>query len=285
MNNKTSPQILPKQIPLRWGLWLIPAWILLAGILIALFINYPLSHSGYWQMQLATFIELNASLNQLSPLLWQNLTLLGDGWVLVLLSSFLLIYKPNSWLAIIATIPLAGLFSVVGKYLAAMPRPATVLAHDNFIILGDSITGYTSLPSGHSITIFAVITSILISLIPAPKKYQDWLWLFLGFSIATILCLSRVAVGAHWPLDTLIGATLGYLAGISGAMLVQYKQLGWLITYRKRLAAILLIWVILLTHHALEFSFFEVAIIWLANLVGILVALALFFNRHIPNNA
>lgn len=41
----------------------------------------------------------------------------------------------------------------------------------------------------------------------------------MGLMFATLLSISRVAVGAHWPLDIVVGRSLGYLAGPSGVYL------------------------------------------------------------------
>jgi len=47
--------------------------------------------------------------------------------------------------------------------------------------------------------------------------------------LAVLVAISRVAVGAHWPLDVVAGAVLGWLAGLSGAVIAH--------RYRFRLRA------------------------------------------------
>jgi phosphatidylglycerophosphatase B len=71
-------------------------------------------------------------------------------------------------------------------------------------------TGF-SFPSGHSINafLFAVFLAFLIQGLFA--KGKGWVWL--PFLWACGICLSRIAVGAHSPLDVTVGAFLGGLLG------------------------------------------------------------------------
>ena len=68
-----------------------------------------------------------------------------------------------------------------------------------------------SFPSGHSQNafLFAMILGYLIGeLIPNGKR-----WIWVPFSWAGAICLSRVALGVHSPLDITIGALTGGLIG------------------------------------------------------------------------
>ena len=71
-------------------------------------------------------------------------------------------------------------------------------------------TGF-SFPSGHSINafLFAVFLAFLIQGLFA--KGKGWVWL--PFLWACGICLSRIAVGAHSPLDVTIGSLLGGTVG------------------------------------------------------------------------
>tara|TARA_B100000676_G_scaffold184380_1_gene181381 strand:+ start:1351 stop:2217 length:867 start_codon:yes stop_codon:yes gene_type:complete len=71
-------------------------------------------------------------------------------------------------------------------------------------------TGF-SFPSGHSQNafLFAIILGYLISeLIPNGRR-----WIWIPFLWAGAICLSRVALGVHSPLDITIGALTGGLIG------------------------------------------------------------------------
>ena len=64
-------------------------------------------------------------------------------------------------------------------------------------------------------TAFAVASGIYFAL---PQKGRArYLWLFL---LAAGTGLSRIAVGAHWPGDVLVGMSLGLLAGMLGSRLL-----------------------------------------------------------------
>jgi hypothetical protein len=71
------------------------------------------------------------------------------------------------------------------------------------------------MPSGHTLTAFAVASAIYFAL---PEKGRTrHLWLFV---LAAGAGLSRIAVGAHWPGDVAVGLCLGMLAGMLGTRLL-----------------------------------------------------------------
>ena len=66
---------------------------------------------------------------------------------------------------------------------------------------------YTSFPSGHTSTAFALAS--LIS-----SVYKDKIWVgIISYTIATGVAWSRVYENNHWPSDVLIGAALGFAIG------------------------------------------------------------------------
>jgi membrane-associated phospholipid phosphatase len=119
-------------------------------------------------------------------------------------------------------------FSRLGKFLAARPRPAALLDPSLLHIQGAALNGHNSFPSGHAITIFLALTVILLGLGRAPpggrpataappRSYAAPAAWALGLLVLGLLvAASRVMVGAHWPSDTLGGAALGMLAGVLG---------------------------------------------------------------------
>jgi membrane-associated phospholipid phosphatase len=91
----------------------------------------------------------------------------------------------------------------VAKMLVQRARPAET--GPDVILRGNSAAHGLSFPSGHAMVIFA-ITALL-----AP--YLKGRWKVLPWALAAAVCLSRVYLGAHFPLDVLAGASLGTLIG------------------------------------------------------------------------
>ena len=175
----------------------------------------------------ALFLQLNQSAQVLPPALWSMLTLLGDAGVLFALLSPLLLMRPQLMLAVIAAVPLGGLFSVLFKRLFDAPRPAAVLDLAQFHLIGPLLSNH-SFPSGHTISAFAAAGALLATVVPTGKltspsstagssTLSSAVWAVIILGLAALVGLSRVAVGAHWPVDVLAGASGGWLAGLSGA--------------------------------------------------------------------
>lgn len=229
-----------------------------------------------WPEQQAVFLAMNASFAALPASLWSALTLLGDATVLLPLLALFLLRAPQVWAAMLATVPVAGLLSVLTKHWASVPRPAAVLDHGLFNMIGPALQ-VNSFPSGHSITAFATAAAGLATLAPMPRRGREWLLLAAGVLAAVAIALSRIAVGAHWPLDLVAGAAGGWLAGLSGAALARHTGWWrWLIfgTGQRAACAGLLIWGLLLLlqpHDAMA----SAVVRWLAGSCGVAAALGL----------
>lgn len=70
-------------------------------------------------------------------------------------------------------------------------------------------TAYTSFPSGHTTTAFA-IASVLA------QGYKDKIWIGISsYTLASLVGISRVYEGDHWASDVIAGAALGTFIGIT----------------------------------------------------------------------
>jgi membrane-associated phospholipid phosphatase len=98
---------------------------------------------------------------------------------------------------------LKPLLEAAAKTFVQRDRPAETL-HD-VILRGNSAAHGLSFPSGHAMVIFAIATLV------APY-FKGW-WKVLPWALAAAVCLSRVYLGAHFPLDVAAGAGLGVLMG------------------------------------------------------------------------
>jgi membrane-associated phospholipid phosphatase len=266
------------------GPWL--AWIsvpvlviLLVTLIVGSLNNWVFYQSGYWAIQRDWFLALNTAFSAWPDQVWTNLTELGSGEVLILLLAPLLIRHPRSWVAVLLAAPVAAILSATIKSLAAVPRPAAVLDHNLFSVIGETLSGHHSFPSGHSITIFAAAIAFLASSKLRPQHWQQWLLLIVVVCVALVVCLSRVAVGAHWPLDLPVGGAIGWMAGLSGARLARRHSELWKWSQRPRgrrlLGAALLCATLSLVVIA-QTTVYAVVTLWSSVTCGIVTSLWLF---------
>ena len=201
----------------QWLAWAAAPWVVLCGLWLAL----PLS----WPAQVDSFIAVNHRAAACPPALWSQLTLLGDTAVLLTLLSPLLVWRPQAVMAALASVPVGGLLSVIAKWAFQTPRPGAVLEAGQFNLIGPLLSHH-SFPSGHSITAFAVASAVLATTVPLVRGWRSGLLLGGALLLASAVGCSRLAVGAHWPLDVLAGASGGWLAGLVGALATRRWQ-GW----------------------------------------------------------
>ncbi len=158
----------------------------------------------------AMFVYLNTQCASLPVVVWAGLSLLGNAWGVLGVTAPLLVLAPRLLWAWLCAAPFAMVFARVGKALIVSPRPAAVVDNAQVHILGERLE-LVSMPSGHTLTAFAVASGIYFAL-PAARRWRHG-WLFL---LAGGVGLSRIAVGAHWPGDVAVGACLGLLSGLLG---------------------------------------------------------------------
>ncbi len=208
-----------------WLAWCLPAFLLLA--------------LAFWLQSQAPQHELFLALNRWSvhhptdsPAgLWSFLTLMGEADLLFALLSPLLLWRPQAMVAVVAALPVGGLYSIAFKRLYEAPRPAAVLDVAQFQVIGPLLHN-VSFPSGHTISAFACAAAVLATLLLKPSipsghrsasnvsfSAQAVFGFLAVLGLACAIGFSRIAVGAHWPVDVLAGASGGWLAGLSGAWL------------------------------------------------------------------
>jgi len=190
-------------LPPSWRAWALPPLLVVLGAPLWLHVHEP-----------ALFLALNAACRVLPDSVWTGLSMVGNGWGVLALTAPLLIWAPRLMWAWVCAAPFAALFSRLGKELLVSARPAGVLDPAQFHIVGE-VLRTVSMPSGHTTTAFAVASGMYLTLTPAQKKRHSWLFL-----LAAGCGLSRIAVGAHWPGDVVVGAALGLLAGLLGQHLL-----------------------------------------------------------------
>lgn len=186
--------------PLR--VWLLPLLLLALGAPLWL----------HW-FEPAAFIAINRWCAHAPDAFWTALSLFGSGWGALGLVAPLLVLAPRLFWACLCTMPLAAVLVRGGKLLIESPRPAAEVAADQIRIVGESMHS-ASMPSGHTLTAFAMASALYFALPAQRRASYAWVWL-----LAAGTGLSRMALGAHWPGDVAAGASLGLLSGLLGNVL------------------------------------------------------------------
>ncbi len=99
----------------------------------------------------------------------------------------------------------------VAKYIFHRHRPGDNDPPDPYLWDGPFpfTTGHVSFPSGHTTTAFAVASVLAYG-------YRDKPWIGItSYSMATLVGISRIHDGKHWPTDVIAGAALGTFIGIT----------------------------------------------------------------------
>lgn len=194
---------------------LFPFFILIL-VLALMFFNGGICVENYIVIQQKHFLQINAFLSNYKALQY-NLTQLGDALIFLPFLTVLIIYAPTFWQHLLTSLVFSAFISNILKKLLAVPRPAAILNNESFVILGEKLSGSTSLPSGHSIATFTILTLILFAFTPR-KKNLKWLWVFFIFIFGIIIVCTRIGVGAHYPLDVVVGGALGSAMSILGVL-------------------------------------------------------------------
>ena len=157
------------------------------------------------------FRSVNAWPATTGDALWRNLTVLGEGSALLALCALMFARRSALVWAVVftAVLLLPALHGL--KDLISLARPVRVLGLDVVHVIGRAIRT-DSFPSGHTATAFAGAALMW-------SVFTSWRARVPVLVTAALTGLSRVAVGAHWPLDVLGGAMLGWLCGCAAVRL------------------------------------------------------------------
>ena len=224
--NSINAYVIDNYAKLKPSLFFLPLFLLLL-LVVFLYSRDSLSVAQYIEIQKNLFYFLNSKLSHY-PTLVYNLTQFGDALVFLSFLTLFVLYAPKIWEALLSASLVSAIFSGVLKNLFSVPRPAAAFDNTSFVIIGRTLPGHSSLPSGHSITIFTVLSILLFAFMPK-KGYYKLMWIFLIISTGIMLVFTRVAVGAHYPLDVTVGSIVGYLSGIIGIFISQkYKIWNWI---------------------------------------------------------
>ena len=225
-NNMINTNVIANYSKLKLSLFFLPLFFLIA-IVIFLYTQHALNVDSYIEIQKDCFFFINSKLSQFPNTIY-NLTQFGDALIFLSFLTIFIVYAPKIWEALLSASLVSALLSAVLKKIFSVPRAAAVFDKDSFVIVGKALYGGTSLPSGHSITVFTTLTVLLFAFMPKKLNYKI-LWVFLIISTGLVLVFTRVGVGAHYPLDVIVGSIVGYISGLLGIFISRkYKIWNWI---------------------------------------------------------
>lgn len=88
--------------------------------------------------------------------------------------------------------------SAIIKMITKMPRPFVALGEQNNLW----VSANASFPSGHTTVFFALATIVFF------YHKRTGVFFFLG---ALLIAIARVMVGAHYPIDVIVGGLIGVI--------------------------------------------------------------------------
>lgn len=138
-------------------------------------------------------------------------------WIIVIILLFFIGGSSGKKTAIIISLVILVLIpiGVIAKQVIERPRP--IIPANDFLIPADS---EFSFPSGHALLVSAAAAVALALFRDSTKK----LTLSLIFTLeAALVCISRVYVGGHYPLDVVGGILLG--VGVAFVFLWKEKEI------------------------------------------------------------
>ena len=204
-----TPPPPPSSQAVTWDLRVLVAGLLAIAAGLALHANRALDES--------LFHAVNG-LGPAAPALWSALSVAGlalSAWIY--LTAFAQ-DVPERIAQLLWGIVLGGLTASWIKHHLPSPRPFLALGAEHLNVIGTPLSA-GSMPSGHSAMAFAM----LAVLIAERRRFAERsavdgvLTSGLGLALVALLAfgiaLSRLAVGAHWPADALVGGGLGLVFG------------------------------------------------------------------------
>ena len=190
-------------------------WRVLAAGVLAVVAGLALHRDA--SLNESLFHAVNA-LGPRAPALWSALSVAGlalSAWI------YLTAFAedvPERVAQLLWGIVLGGLTASWIKHHVPAQRPFLALGADHLNVVGAPLSA-GSMPSGHSAMAFAM----LAVLIAERRRFGErgavdgFLTSRLGLTLVALLAfgiaLSRLAVGAHWPADALVGGGLGLVFG------------------------------------------------------------------------
>lgn len=166
-----------------------------------------------WESNIVLFVQENLRFDFLNPIM-QGITSLGDdGFLPIAVCIFLLLFKKTRKVGITSSLSLLFEFIIVNltvKKIVGRTRPYVVNEAISYITTRPSDNSF---PSGHTGCVFAV-ASVLFYMMPKKVGIPAMI-------IATLVGISRLYVGVHYPTDIIAGFLIGMFTGFIAKLIVE----------------------------------------------------------------
>ena len=190
-------------------------WRMLAAGALAIAAGLALHHDTALNESL--FHAVNG-LGPAAPALWSALSVAGLALAAWIYLTAFAGQVPERVAQLLWGIVLGGLTASWIKHHLPSPRPFLALGAEHLNVIGTPLSA-GSMPSGHSAMAFAMFAVLVAERRRFGERsaVDGFLTSAAGLALVALLAvgiaLSRPAVGAHWPADTLVGGGLGLVFG------------------------------------------------------------------------
>jgi membrane-associated phospholipid phosphatase len=176
---------------------------LLVGSVLLVLTSLPIDADSVSDLEADAFRLFNDLTDFIYPGVWVVMQLGNFLITPIVALAALIARRVRLAVALAASGTLVWLLAKVIKVIVERGRPAELL--DNVVLHGDAPLAGKGYVSGHAAVAVALAT------VAAPHLGRRWrttVWILAG-----LVCLARVYVGAHLPLDSVGGAAFGWAVG------------------------------------------------------------------------
>ncbi len=209
-----------------------------------------------------TYRSLRAAMGVLPDWLWSDLTFLGFGLTAAIFVGLVRDRSMRFFAVSVWSFALGTLAIQVVKRTLVTPRPLTALP--DLAPIGAHLF-WGSMPSGHAATALGLVVTLVL------VCSRSWRSVVPLIALGSVVALSRVAVGAHWIGDVLVGAGIGISAAACGVLIERRVDLARRLVTPYGQAAVALVQIVtgaLMVWRPLGYPLAE-PLQWVVGLVGV----------------